>query len=655
VDTRRHFDRRDSTLFATITLGVVFQSADGRVTAANPAAERILGLPLERMQGQDPAEPPWRAVREDGADLPKEQHPSLLALRTGREVRDVVLGVHTPAREELTWLSVSAVPLVRAGDDAPCEILTSFTDITDRKRAEDALRESEERYQRITEGLTDYLYTVDVHDGRAVGTVHSQACEVVTGYTRGEFAADTYLWIRMVVPEDRERVIAHVGRILAGERVAPLEHRIVRKDGRVRWVLDTTIAHTDAAGRLVSYDGVVNDITGRKEAEEALRQRDRQLVEAQRIAHLGFYDLDTATGAWTSSEVLDDIFGIDADFVHDLDGWISLIHPKDRRQVSDYFTGEVLTRQGNFDREYRIIRRTDGRELWVHGLGVLQLGADGRPRRMFGTIHDITDRKRAELLDLELERRLLHAQKLQSLGVMAGGIAHDFNNLLTGLMGNLDLALMNVGLPDDVRSRIERAHQTAGRAAELAGQMLAYSGRGLFVVVDLDLSTFLLQNVQLLKATISKTVTLNLQLDRELPGVRVDLDQFRQVVLNLLANASEAIGDTPGVVTIATGAIDCDREYLDRSVIELKPPLGRFVWLDVSDTGGGMDAETRQRMFDPFFSTKFTGRGLGLSAVLGIVTGHGGAITVDSAVGRGTTVRVLLPAVEEAGPGAMAP
>ena len=235
MDARRQAERRDRSLFESIALGVVYQSPDGGITAANPAAHRILGLSLDQMQGRTSVDPRWRAVREDGTDFPGDQHPAMVALRTGREVRDVVMGVFNPFREEFVWISVSAVPLFRAGESTPCEVLTSFNDITASKRVENALRESEERYQRITEGLTDYLYTVDIHDGRAVGTVHSQACEVVTGYTREEFAADSYLWIRMVVPEDRDRVIGHVARILAGERVEPLEHRITRRDGRVRW------------------------------------------------------------------------------------------------------------------------------------------------------------------------------------------------------------------------------------------------------------------------------------------------------------------------------------------------------------------------------------------------------------------------------------
>ena len=168
MDARRQFDRRDSSLFETITLGVVYLGADGCITAANPAAQRILGLTLEQMQDRASIDPWWRAVSEDGSDIPVEQHPALVALRTGHEVRDVVLGVTSPSQAVYTWISISAVPLFRAGEVAPSEVLTCFTDITASKHVEAALRESEERYQRITEGLTDYLYTVDVRDGRAV-------------------------------------------------------------------------------------------------------------------------------------------------------------------------------------------------------------------------------------------------------------------------------------------------------------------------------------------------------------------------------------------------------------------------------------------------------------------------------------------------------
>jgi len=259
---------------------------------------------------------------------------------------------------------------------------------------------------------------------------------------------------------------------------------------------------------------------------------------------------------------------------------------------------------------------------------------------------DITERKRAEVERLEMERRLLHAQKLESLGVMAGGIAHDFNNLLMAIMGNLDLTLLD--LPSDCRARtcVEQAYKASRRAGELTSQMLAYSGKGHLRPSPMDLSDEVRKNAQLFRAAIARTITLEVALSSRPATVEADPGQIQQVVMNLITNASEAIGQNPGGIAITTGTMDCDDECLSRSCLDEKPPPGRFAYIEVSDTGCGMDEKTRQRLFDPFFTTKFTGRGLGMSAVMGIVRGHRGAILVESEVGWGTTVRVLFPACE---------
>ena len=261
-------------------------------------------------------------------------------------------------------------------------------------------------------------------------------------------------------------------------------------------------------------------------------------------------------------------------------------------------------------------------------------------------VRDVTARRRAEEARLELERRMLHAQKLESLGVLAGGIAHDFNNLLMAILGNLELGLRDLSPVSPVRPRLDAASQAARRAADLTRQMLAYSGRGKFLVGRVDLNELVEENVFLLRTSIPRTVTLNLHLDRVLPAVEADAGQIQQVVMNLITNAAEAIGGEAGVITLSTGVRDCDAPYLGRSRLDEMPPAGSYVYLEVTDTGCGMDAETQKRMFDPFFTTKFTGRGLGLPAVFGIVRGHGGAILLDSVVGKGTTIRVLFPVAE---------
>lgn len=291
--------------------------------------------------------------------------------------------------------------------------------------------------------------------------------------------------------------------------------------------------------------------------------------------------------------------------------------------------------------ELRLVKQ-DSTPFWVRleaiatqtedGLGVCRV-----------VMSDITGLKKSEEERLELERRLLHSQKLESLGVLAGGIAHDFNNLLMAISGNLDMALLNLPQDSSARPWLKQSGQAAAHAVELTRQMLAYSGKGSFVVKRLHLSKLVNENAHLFKVAIAGTVTIDLHLAEHLPSIMADVGQIQQVVMNLITNASEALGEQPGVVTIATGILECDEQYLGRSRLEEKPAAGRFVFLEVSDTGCGMDQETSQRLFDPFFTTKFAGRGLGMAAVMGIVRGHHGALLVESEQGKGTTIRVLFP------------
>ncbi|MBN8217604.1 MAG: response regulator [Spirochaetes bacterium] len=263
-------------------------------------------------------------------------------------------------------------------------------------------------------------------------------------------------------------------------------------------------------------------------------------------------------------------------------------------------------------------------------------------------------RARMEREKADLERQVLHVQKLESLGILAGGIAHDFNNLLTAVEGNLDLALLSLGAPGaspaaGAADFIRQAMAAARRAEDLTRQMLAYSGKGRFIKQWVDLSALVEENAHLLHASLSKRVGLTLELSTGLPGILIDPGQVQQVVMNLITNASEAIGDRDGRVTLATRLVHCDSDELQGSRLEEKPDPGDFIALEVRDTGVGMDDETVRRVFDPFFSTKFTGRGLGMSAVLGILRGHQGAIFIESGLDRGTTVRVLFPVLAASG------
>jgi len=253
------------------------------------------------------------------------------------------------------------------------------------------------------------------------------------------------------------------------------------------------------------------------------------------------------------------------------------------------------------------------------------------------------ERKWAEEDRHGLEAQIQQAQKLESLGVLAGGIAHDFNNLLTGILGNSDLALTHVAPESPVTKHIKQIKTTAERAADLSRQMLAYSGRGSFVIEQIDLSDLVNEMGHLLEVSISKKAVIRYEVAAEAALMVGDVTQIRQVVMNLITNASDAMGDDEGVITLATGTVECDRANLADAYVDDQLADGVYVYLEVADTGCGMDNETRRRIFDPFFTTKFTGRGLGLASVIGIIRGHRGAVVVDSKPGKGTRFRVLFP------------
>jgi PAS domain S-box-containing protein len=276
---------------------------------------------------------------------------------------------------------------------------------------------------------------------------------------------------------------------------------------------------------------------------------------------------------------------------------------------------------------------------------VPKLGEGGRVSGFYSLSSNVTPRVRAEREREQLREKMVTIQKLESLAALAGGVAHDFNNLLVAVIANAELAREGLPAGHPAQGELELVERAAQRASDLSRQMLAYSGRGGFRAETLDLSAVALEMAGLLRASLAPGVALSIETDRELPGVEVDPIQIRQVLLNLLTNASEAI-DGSGRVVLRTGSREVSREELTATYVDDDLPAGRYVFLEVSDDGAGMDDATRRRLFDPFFSTKFVGRGLGLAAALGIVRAHRGAISVESQPGRGSRFCVLLQASE---------
>jgi PAS domain S-box-containing protein len=316
------------------------------------------------------------------------------------------------------------------------------------------------------------------------------------------------------------------------------------------------------------------------------------------------------------------------------DGWRDSMHPEDADACLDVYEKSFSSRRP-FSIEYRF-RRRDGQYRWFLNNGVPRFEPEGGFAGYIGCCLDVHDRR-------QNEEKLVQSAKLESLGVLAGGIAHDFNNILVGILGNASLLEEYLVPETDGPEILEQVIESSERAAQLVHQMLAYSGRGQFVVEPLDLSRHVRQIMSLVHASIPKNIAFEVHLQPGLPLILVDATQLQQLTMNLVINAAEAAGPEGGsvVVSTATATVGPRTQFRNMTGEEVAP--GEYLVLTVADKGVGMDDETLARIFDPFFTTKFTGRGLGLAAVLGIVRGQKGAITVETAVGKGSTFQVLFP------------
>ena len=324
----------------------------------------------------------------------------------------------------------------------------------------------------------------------------------------------------------------------------------------------------------------------------------------------------------------------------------SVIHEKD---LSVWYSRQKnVANKEPYEIQYRL-RRADGRIIHVQEKGCGVWNAEDKLLWLNGFIGDITERIQAEETRLSLERQVQHAQKLKSLGVLSGGVAHDFNNLLMAILGHAELAMLELDAAAPARDSITQIQKSSQRAADLCRQLLAYSGRGAFEIKRIHLHKLVAEMFELLKTSVSKKVVLNINLPDDLPSVSGDAAQLTQVIMNLITNASEAIGDNKGEIRVTGSVLASASDIPSGAFVSDDMPPGHYVCIEVTDTGCGMDEETMERIFEPFFTTKITGRGLGMSAVMGIVHSHKGALWLTSQEGAGTTFRVFLPVAKKEG------
>lgn len=519
----------------------------------------------------------------------------------------------------------------------PVELFCLAINLTGRKRAERQLEETQELFSLFMKHTPVYTFLKEIDGNQSRVILASDNFIDMVGRPAGEMRGRT---MYELFPADFARKITEDDlAVFQRGKVIQLDEEY---NGRSYTTIKFPIFRQGAPNILA---GFTIDITERKQAEDALSEERQRLASIIEGTNVGTWEWNVQTGETKFNERWAEIIGYSLEELSPVSiaTWSKFAHPDDLEAsnslLAKHFRGEL----DYYECETRM-RHRDGSWVWVFDRGkVATWTGDGKPGWMFGTHQDITERKRAEEARQGLERKLLHAQKLESLGVLAGGIAHDFNNILMAIIGNADLALLKLAPESPLVTNLRQIEQSASRAADLAKQMLAYSGKGKFVIENLDLNRLLEDMLHMLKVSIARKAVLRLHLTPQLPAVEADATQMRQMITNLVINAAEAMEGEKGGIDIITGCMEWSRCGMPPGWLEENIDEGVYTYLQVADTGCGMDSETLGRIFDPFFSTKFTGRGLGMAAVLGIVRGHKGAIKVDSAPGKGATFTVLLP------------
>jgi PAS domain S-box-containing protein len=625
----RKSESRLRAIFEHSPLGMILFDTEGTIVDCNEKFVQLMGSNREKLIGFNTA---------------RQSTPQMQTA-----IRQALAG-HTAAYEDLytsvtgqktLYLRVVFNP-VNPGQD-PTSVIATLEDITERQRSEEALRESEARYRLITDTLTDYIYTVYIQNGQAGYTQHSPACAVITGYTPEEFAADPYLWIDIVVEEDRAKLQDWVSYLHQGRDPGYIEHRIRRKDGRVIWVRDTPVLKYGPARDLISYDGLIQDITERKLAEEALRDSEARFKQL----------FDNMADGVAIYQAVDD--GLDFVFVDlnrqaQLFSKISLEEAVGQRVTQAFPAVEQFGLLDVFRRVYRtgkpeehpLTLYKDGRIVeWVENY-VFKL-----PSGLIVALYaDTSEKHKARMVKEQLQEQLAQAQKMEAIGILAGGISHDFNNLLQAITGYTQIMLLDKNENDPDYSSLEAIQNAGNRAAELVRQLLLFSRKADTTRRPVQLNQEIEQARRILERTIPKMIDFEVHPGGRLWTVNADPVQIERILLNLGTNAADAMPDG-GTLTIETKNILLDGEY---ALTHLGAKPGPYVLLSVSDTGQGMDDETIGKIFDPFFTTKGIGQGtgLGLASVYGIVTSHDGYINCYSEIGRGTTFKIYLPAIEPA-------
>jgi len=525
------------------------------------------------------------------------------------------------------WAKVY-VSLVRDQHHLPQYFITVVEDITERKLIEERLRASEAQLMEA-----QHLAKVGSWERHIEsGTIHwSEEMLRILGLA-SVAPSNLPTFLSCIHPKDRGKILEIDDKVRSSIAPVEVEYRIIRPDGETRFVRSIVRAIRDDQGVPVRITGATQDITEQVRAAELLRESEWHLRNAARLAHVGHWQWDIPTNRVSGSEEMFRIFWKPQDYTPSYEGFLQDLAPWDRDRVERLIRDPLENKIGH-SVEYQIAH-PNGDLRTISCTWEVLLDEEGSIVRMFGACQDITNSRRAQ-------EQALARQKLESLGILASGIAHDFNNLLGGILAEAELIEMYSPSHLAPIEELHRIKASAIRGAEIVRELMIYAGQDQANNVEpIDVSRLVTEMLELLKVSISKHAVLTTNLQKDLPAVWGNAPKIRQVVMNLVLNASEAIGEREGVIKVTTEHVSGGKNLVLNAGTDL--PEGDYVRLEVSDTGCGITEEARTKIFDPFYTTKFAGRGLGLAVVQGVVHAHGGAISLVSTPGEGTTFEVLL-------------
>lgn len=608
----------------------------GAIIAWNRTMEEMTGVRAEAMLGKDDYEYalPFHGVRQpvliDLVFGPNEeiQKQHRFVKREG----DVILAeADVPLKGEMHVLSGKTRPLYDSKGNITGAI-ESIRDITERIDAEEALLASEQRYRQLLDSVTDYIFTTQISEGQPVATIHGQGCAAVTGYATNDYDKNPFLWYDMIHPEDRNMVTRHAEIAIGGGAADPLEHRIVHKNGTIRWVRNTMVPRYDRQGSLVACDGLVSDITERKRAEEALKASEEKYRNIVENASEGIFQ-STPDGRYQSANpALARMYGYSSP--KELMKSISDIAHQVYLNAEDYERFHDMLREGLSIDGYEVeLCRKDGSRIWVSMAARAVRAADGRLLYHEGTVVDITERKR-------LEAQVLQSERMEAIVQLAGGVAHDFNNFLSVIMGFSGMLRMKMDEDDPRLNYVNQISSACEKAAGLTQSLLVFSKKQVIELKVQKLNGIVKSMERLLKRLLREDIELILDLPENDILIMADVAQLDQVLLNLATRARQAMQEG-GQLTIKVEKKELDSEFMrSRGFGE----SGEYAIVSVVDNGIGMDQVTKERAFEPF--SRGSDTGLALSTAYGIIKQHNGFIEVSSSPDEGTIFFIYLPVVK---------